>query len=445
MHLPRRFLAPLTLSTLTLSTLLAPSTPRAQPQPAPGRPVTLFAWSAVEPLLRPEIAAFERASQRRLRLLHLPWAAYREALASRLMGEAEIDVCAMSDLWLPEFAHRGWLAPLDGLPGAEAIAAETRPACNQGMTWRGRRYGVPYYTDSIVFLCNRAILDRAGIAAPPESWDEVVDQSLFLQRRGLVRHALALPLAPDPWLTEILTALVYAFGGSHVDADLDPVMQEEDRGAVRAMRFLRDAIHRDGILPPTTPRLSEPDILDAMADGEAAFCLAPSYRLRSLNDPAQSAVAGSIRVAMMPRGGPRGTQESCGWVRFFAVTPSALASAPRRAGVEAVMAFLAGQGPGEPHAMQKTLLLEGGLPFCALPLLADPAVEAEQARWSGDSAILRRQAALSRPKDLISPWLSDWIRATAPDVAAMLAGQAAPEDALPRMAAAWATLKASHG
>lgn len=436
----RRALAP-----LALATLLAPATPRAQTQPGSGRPVTLFAWSAVEPLLRPEIPAFERASQRRLRLLHLPWAAYRDALAARLMGEAEIDVCAMSDLWLPEFAHRGWLAPLDDLPGADAIAAETRPACNQGMTWRGRRYGVPYYTDSIVFLCNRAILDRAGIAAPPESWEEVVEQSLFLQRRGLVRHALALPLAADPWLMEILTALVYAFGGTHVDADFDPVMQDPDRGAVRAMRFLRDAIHRDGILPPTAPQLAEPDILEAMADGEAAFCLAPSYRLRSLNDPAQSAVAGAIRVAMMPRGGPRGTQESCSWVRFFAATPTAMAAPPRRAGVEAALAFLAGHGPGDRYPMQKSLLLEGGLPFCALPLLEDPAVEAAQARWSGDSAILRRQAVLSRPKDLLAPWLSDWMRSATPRIMAMLSGAEAPEDALPRMATAWAALKASHG
>ncbi|WP_203074900.1 ABC transporter substrate-binding protein [Falsiroseomonas ponticola] len=432
-------------SLLALAPLLMPRAPRAQSPAGIGRPVTLFAWSAVDALLRADIAAFERASQRRLRLLHLPWAAYREALASRLMGEAEIDICAMSDLWLPEFAHRGWLAPLDSLPAAEAIAAETRPACNQGMTWRGRRYGVPYYTDSIVFLCNRALLDRAGIAAPPESWEALVDQALFLQRRGLVRHALALPLADDPWLMEIVTALVYAFGGAQADADLNPVMQDPDRGAVRAMGFLRDAIHRHAILPPATQRLAETDVLEAMAEGEAAFCLAPSYRLRTLNDPAHSAVAGAIRVAMMPRGGPRGTQESCGWVRFFAATPSALASAPRRAGVEAVLAFLAGHGPGDRHGMQKALLLEGGLPFCALPLLEDAAVEAAQDRWSGDSAILRRQAVLARPKDLLAPWLSDWSRATAPDVTAMLAGQQAPEEALSRMAAAWSALKARHG
>lgn len=441
MRLPRRSvlaLAPL------LAPLLTPGVARAQPQAGSGRPVTLFAWSAVEPLLRPQIPAFERASQRRLRLLHLPWAAYREALASRLMGEAEIDICAMSDLWLPEFAHRGWLAPLDDLPGAADIAAETRPVCNQGMTWRGRRYGVPYYTDSIVFLCNRALLDRAGIAAPPETWEEVVDQSLALQRRGLVRHALALPLAADPWLAEITTALIYAFGGAQVDADLNPVMQDPDRGAVRAMRFIGDAIGRHGIMPPMARLLSEPDVLEAMAEGEFAFCLAPGYRLRSLNDPAQSAVAGAIRMAMMPRGGPRGTQETCGWVRFFAATPSALAAAPRRAGVEAAMAFLAGHGPGDRHAMQKNLLLEGGLPFCALPLLEDAAVEAMQDRWSGDGAVLRRQAVLSRPKDLLAPWLSDWTKATMPLVTAMLSGLQAPEDALARMAAAWSALKAAH-
>ncbi|NGM20501.1 extracellular solute-binding protein [Roseomonas stagni] len=438
MTLTRRALLPLLLA----PPLLPADSARAQPGAT--RPLNVFAWSAVEPLLRPRIPAFEVATQRRLRLLHLPWAAYREALAARLMGQAEIDICAMSDLWLPEFAHRGWLAPIDDLPGAEAIAAETRPVCNQGMSWQGRRYGVPYYTDSIVFLVNKALLERAGIPAAPETWEEVVEQSLLLQRRGLVRHGLALPLAPDPWLLEVTSALVYAFGGRHVDADLDPTMQQQDRGAVRAMRFLQDALHRHAVLPATARLQSEADVLDGMSEGDFAFCLAPSYRLRQLNDPAQSAVAGAIRMAMMPRGGPRGTQETCGWVRFFAATPGAMASPARRAGVEALLAFLAGQGADGRHETQKRLLLDGGLPFCALPLLEDPEIEAAEDRWSGSSAILRRQAILSRPKDLLAPWLSDWSRATTDDVTSILAGRQTPEEGLARMAEQWSALKAAH-
>lgn len=412
---------------------------------APSRAVQFFVWTAVEPLLRSTLAGFEAAQHQRLRLMHVPWAAYRDALAARLMGGAEMDVCAMADLWLPEFAERGWLAPLDSLPGATGAAGGIRPACTGGMSWRGRTYGVPYYTDSIVFLCNRALLDRAGIAAPPESWEEVVAQSLLLQRSGLVRHALALPLAPDPWQIEVLTALVYAFGGSLVDASLDPVMQDDTAGAVPALRFLVDALHRHAILPPQAPTLSETDVLDAMADGEHAFCLAPSYRLRTLNDAALSSVAGRIQVAMMPRGGPRGTQQTCGWVRFFAATPAALESDTRRAGAAALLAHLAGEENGRGLAVQRHLLLQGGLPACSLALEGDAEVRAALDRWSGDAAILQRQAALSRAKDTLAPWLAEWSRAGAADLRAMLAARLPPEAAMARLAAHWSAMKAAHG
>jgi len=378
--------------------------------------------------------------------ISVPWAAYREALVSRLLGQAGIDVVAMSDVWLPEFAERGWLAPLDGLAAADVVAAETRPICNQAMTWKGRRYGMPYYTDNMAFLYNHALLERAGIRTAPTRWDEVVEQGQRLQRLGLVRHALGVPLAVDPWLIEVLTAIIYSFGGQSVDNEGRAMMADPERGAVPGLTFIRDAMGRHGILSPEARNAAEADVMEAMSEGEHAFCLLPSYRLRTLNDPSLSPVAGAVRAALMPRGGPLGRHETCGWVRFFAATGRAMADPDRRGAVEAFLPAIAGRGPGGTYALQKRLLLEGGLPFCAQPLLLDPEVEAALDRWTGGStAILRRQGTLSRPKDLIYPWLNSWLLEAVHDLSEALGQATSPQRALGRAADRWMAMRAAHG
>lgn len=389
---------------------------------------------------------FERASRLPVETISVPWAAYREALVSRLLGQATIDVVAMSDVWLPEFAERGWLAPLEGMPAADEVAAETRPICNQAMTWKGHRYGMPYYTDSMAFLYNARMLGRAGIAAAPATWDEVVEQGQRLQRLGLVRHALGVPLAEDPWMIEVLTAIIYAFGGQSVDSEGRAMMADPERGAVPGISFIRDAMGRHGILSPEARNAAEADVLEEMAEGAHAFCLLPSYRLRTLNDASTSSVAGGVRAALMPRGGALGRHETCGWVRFFAATASAMANPGRRDAVEAFLPAIAGRGLGGAYAQQKRLLLEGGLPFCAQPLLFDPEVEAALDRWTGGStAILRRQGTLSRPKDLISPWLTAWLHQSVQDLSNAFGNAASPERALGRAAERWMAMRAAHG
>lgn len=440
----RRSVIASTLAAPFAPALLGPDAARAQGGAAPA-PISFFAWSPVESLIRPEIIGFERATRRRVNTASLPWAAYREALVTRMVSGARIDVVAMSDLWLPEFVDRGWLAALDDLPGMDELTAETRPLCNDGMRWKGRCYGLPYYADSVTFLYNRDLLDRAGIERPPQTWDEVVEQGQHLQRRGLVRHALGIPLADDPWLIEIVSALVFSHGGRCVDDDGRAVMADAERGCIPAIRFLRNAMTQAAILSPESPRIAEMDVLEAMSEGEHAFCLLPSYRLPILNDASGSAVAGKIRAALIPRGGPQGQHMTCGWVRFFAPTTGAMADPARRAGVEAFLPAIGGRGQDGHYGNQRRWLIEGGLPFCAQPLLQDREVEAMLDRTTGSTAILRRQGTLTRPKDLIYPWIGRWMSQSTLDASDALNGRATPEVAIGRMAERWMTLRAEHG
>jgi multiple sugar transport system substrate-binding protein len=422
---------------LTTAGLAQSSKARAQ---APGA-VNFIGWSAAVDQVKAQISAFEAATSLRVNYENFPWAQFRTALVTRLVANAPIDVSWVSDAWLPEFAEAGWLAEISDVPQLMRYNEEAANYCTQSMTYRGKQYGLSYYGDHMSFMVNTDMLARAGIAAPPTTWEEVVEQSLRMKQQGIADFPLLLSLAADTWLIEFVTALTYSFGGRFLDDQGAPLMADAGRGAVRAAAFLRDAIHRHKILSPGAVETGEINGLRAFGSGAHAFAIVPTYRIRALNDPAQSSAAGKIRLALMPKGGPSGTNETCGWIRFYGMTPGAKADPARRARAVRFIEFFGGRDTSGSYSMQKLLLTDVGLPSCALPLSEDADVKTFWERWAGGGAIVAQQSALARKKDVISPWFGEWVETSNQAWQTVCLGRAEPEAAMRTAAAKWTELR----
>ena len=403
--------------------------------------VNFIGWSAAVDQVRAHITAFERATGIRVNYENFPWAQFRTALVTRLVGNAPIDVSWVSDAWLPEFAEAGWLADINDIPELMRYNAEAASYCTQSMTYRGRQYGLAYYGDHMSFMYNADILRRAGIAAPPTTWDEVLEQSLRIKQQNIVEFPLLLSLAADTWLIEFVSALTFSFGGRFVDDAGASVMQDANRGAVRAAAFLRDAIHRHRVLSPGAVETGEINGLRAFGSGAHAFAIVPTYRIRALNDPSQAQAAGNIRIALMPQGGPQGTNETCGWIRFYGMTLGAKNDRTRRANSVRFMEFFGGRDTEGNYSFQRLLLTDLGLPFCTTPLSADPVVQEFWTRWAGGGDVIARQSALARKKDVISPWFGEWVETSNQAWQAVCLNRAEPAAAMQTAGARWTALQ----
>ncbi len=406
-----------------------------------GGTVNFVGWSAAVDQVRAQISAFERATNLRVNYENFPWAQYRTALVTRLVGNAPIDVAWISDAWLPEFAEAGWLAEINDAPQLMRYNAEAADYCTQSMTYRGKQYGLAYYGDHMSFMYNTEILQRAGIAAPPTTWEEVVQQSLRIKQQGIVEHPLLLSLAADTWLIEFVSALTYAFGGRMVDDQGNAVMADANRGSVRAARFIREAIATHRIVSPGAVETPEINGLRAIGSGQHAFGIVPTYRIRALNDPSQATAAGKIRIALMPKGGPDGTNATLGWIRFYGMTPGARQDRARRERALRFMEFFGGRDTAGNYSMQKLLLTDVGLPSCAMPVNNDPEVAAFWDRWAGGGAVIAQQATLARKKDTISPWFGEWVETSNQAWQAVCLGRAEPEAGMRTAAAKWTELR----
>jgi multiple sugar transport system substrate-binding protein len=202
----------------------------------------------------------------------------------------EPDVLQLDVVWTAEFAAAGWIAVLDRFrpPVDDLFAAAV--AANR---WNGALYALPWFVD-VGMLYWRTDL----VAAPPDTLDALVR----LAHDARTRHGLPFGVvwqgARYEGLVTVFVEHLGAFGGAILDDDGRVVVDAEP--AVRALTFMRDAIHRDAVVPEAVLTWQEEQTRFAFQNGQAAFMRNWPYAF-ALMDEAGSAVQGRFAVAPMPR------------------------------------------------------------------------------------------------------------------------------------------------
>jgi multiple sugar transport system substrate-binding protein len=406
-----------------------------------GEAINFTAWSAAVDQAKSHVSGFEKATGLKVNYENFPAAQFRATLVTKFTGGEPLDVIFMNDAWTPEFAEAGWIVPIDDVPALMKYNSDIETYCVNAMTYKGRQYGLVYYADHMAFMYNADILQKAGIAAPPTSWDEVVQQSLKIKQAGLSDYPLLLSLAADAWLIEMIGAIMYSYGGRFTDDKGFSVLADPKNGALAAARWITDAIQVHKIVSPGAVTTNEIDGLKAFGTGSAAFGLVPRYRIRSLNDPAQSQVPGKVRIALMPQGSGTGSgHHTCGWVRYYGITPHARADKTREATALKLVEWFGGKANND-YVFQKMLMLDLGVPFCTAPLKQDKDVLAFFDKWVGGADVVNKQATLAVTKDVITPWFGEWNETNNQAWQAIFLAKATPEAGLKTSADKWNQLK----
>jgi multiple sugar transport system substrate-binding protein len=407
-------------------------------------PIQYATWSAAVDLVGDHVRRFEEHHGLEVNYMTSAWAEYRESMVTRFIGGAPLDVCWVADNWLPEWAEAGWLAPIDEIDDLVRYNDDVEQFCTDAASYNGRQYGLTYYADHMAFMYDEKMLEAAGISAPPTTWDEVTEQSLIIKEAGLAEYPVMLALAQETWLIEFLAAMVYSHGGRFAGADNEPVMHIPGEGAVETLQWIVDAINEHGIISRNQLDIGELLGLRAFSSGQHAFALEPAYRIRMLNDPAQSEVAGNIRMALMPRGNGHDRAETVGWTRFFGMSAQAAAD-PARAEAAAKLIEWFGGMDDTGYTFQKNLLLNIGPPFCTTPLQSDPDVLAHYDRWAGGIAVYSEQFSFARTKEIIQPWFGAWDSRNGALWQSAVLGERTPVEALEESARVWSRLRDDWG
>lgn len=418
--------------------LAAATTLGRVPRASADAPVYFETWSAAVDTVKSHIAAFEAKTKLKVMYVNTPWAQYREALITKFVGNAPIDTLWVSDSWLPEWAEAGWIKPVDQYKELMKYNADVEQFCIDSMTYKGKQYGITYYTDFMGFIVNDSMLQKAGIKNPPTSWAEVREQAKLIKSKGLSEYPILVGMAQETWMIEFMSALVFSHGGRFTDDAGDAVMQDPKGGAVEALTMLVDCVHKDKTLSPSCVETGELAALKSFLSGQHAFALIPKFRLRTLNDPKQSKIAGHVNLVLMPKG-EKGAHATVGWMRFYGMTPRAQASVEHAADTVKLMEWFGGKADGQ-YKFQKLLFQDVGAGFGVKSLFDDPEMRAAYKAY-GDVELIKQQQALARKKDVVTPWFGEWQDVNGAAWQQALLGKLTPEAALKKSADKWMELK----
>src|SRR5580704_1495410 len=101
------------------------------------------------------------------------WDNLQQKLTTDISGGDNADLSIIGTRWLLDFVSQDTVAALDGYINDEFrgrfISTFLNPSVIKGKTW-----GLPIAASARAMFFNKTILDKAGVAAPPKTWDEVL-------------------------------------------------------------------------------------------------------------------------------------------------------------------------------------------------------------------------------------------------------------------------------
>jgi multiple sugar transport system substrate-binding protein len=254
--------------------------------------------------VRAMTAGFEKANPDiKVNLEFVPYEGLRDKTLLA-QGSGGYDVVLFDVIWPAEFATNKVL--LD-------VTDRITPEMNQGVfpgawttvEYNSRRYGLPWILDTKYLFYNKDILAKAGISAPPKTWDELAADAKTIKDKGILATPIAWSWAQAEAAICDYTTLVDAYGGKFLDASGKPAFQTD--GGLKALQYMVQTM-QDGITNPNSKEFLEEDVRRVFQNGEAAFALNWTYMYNLANDPKESKVAGQVDVVPAP--GIAGTSEA---------------------------------------------------------------------------------------------------------------------------------------
>lgn len=216
-------------------------------------------------------------------------------VTSASAGTNGYDVVLFDVIWPTEFAKNGFLVDVTNRI-SPAVNTSVFPGAWTTVTAGDKRYGLPWILDTKYLYYNKEILQKAGIKAPPRTWDELQKQAAIIKAKKLVEFPIVWSWSQAEALICDYTTLLSAFGGQFY-AGGKPVFNTG--GGLKALQYMSDSL-KTGISNPNSKEYLEEDVRKVFSDGKAAFALNWTYMYNMANDPKQSKVAGKVGIVPAP-------------------------------------------------------------------------------------------------------------------------------------------------
>ncbi|MGE5374143.1 MAG: extracellular solute-binding protein [Bacteroidota bacterium] len=288
------------LTLLVLAFLLLAS---CAPKPAANEPVTIHVLTMDQAGLKPaEIDQIAREFEAKnpgikVEMEYQSYDYIHDKIVTGMAAKPPAYDAAMIDvIWPDEFIKAGYLLDVTNRITPE-MKSGMFPASWNGVTRNGKVYGMPWLMDVKYFIYNKDMLAKAGITAPPKTWEEMVDQAKTLKEKGIVEYPVIWSWNQKEGVVCDFAFLLYGNGGKFVDANGKPAFNDEK--GVQALTWMKQTID-DGLTNPASVSSDENAVRDNFIAGQSAFAPNWLFEYSDSNDASKSKITGQAAFAPMP-------------------------------------------------------------------------------------------------------------------------------------------------
>jgi multiple sugar transport system substrate-binding protein len=226
-----------------------------------------------EPIWAKIVKDFEDKTGAKVELSLIGFETYYDRLVAAYASGQPPDV-AHADLggWVPAFAAKGWIVPLDdrlaGWEGTDQIWPNLWPT----VLYKGARYGLPWDTDCRFLTYNKQMFTKAGLdpEKPPVTWDEMLidAQKMTDPAKGIYGYGVSGSMSELATLGYML--FLGGNGGRLLNKDYTQAAFNTPEG-LEALKFYTELYTKYKVSPPGTPNMGEDEYRNAMAQGQIAM------------------------------------------------------------------------------------------------------------------------------------------------------------------------------
>jgi len=206
------------------------------------------------------------------------------------------DAAMVDVIWPDEFIKASYLLDVTNRVTPD-MKSGMFPASWNGITRNGKVYGMPWLMDVKYFMYNTEILQKAGIKAPPTTWEELVDQANTIKQKDLAEFPISWSWNQKEGVVCDFTVLLFGNGGSFLDASGKPAFNDEK--GVQALTWMKQTID-DGLTNPSSIASDEMAVEADFLAGKSAFAVNWLFQYSDSNDATKSQIAGKVAFAPMP-------------------------------------------------------------------------------------------------------------------------------------------------
>jgi multiple sugar transport system substrate-binding protein len=184
------------------------------------------------------------------------------------VGGGDIDVIGADVIWPAQLAANDWIVDLSDR-FTEEMQADYLESTIQTSMYKGKIYGVPWYSDAGQLYYRKDLLDKAGLQ-PPETWEELIDTAKKVQEQEGIRYGFVFQGAEYEGGVCNQCEYIWNAGGDILAPDDPTKVVIGDDAATAGYESARGSIE-SGTAPVAVATYKETESLTVFITGDAVF------------------------------------------------------------------------------------------------------------------------------------------------------------------------------